>query len=422
MSPEFDIAIRRARLRHSGDRLVEIGIRDGRIAAMAESLNAKAADEIDARGNLVTESYVNPHLHLCKVWTLPMMEEEALKSYQGEAMGKAMAGIELASKIKEKYAESWITENARRAAALAAVYGNLHIRALADVDRKARLEGVRALLRVREEFRGILDIQVVAFAQDGIVREPGASDLMREAMRLGADVVGGIPWIEFSNADAAAHVKICFDLAQEFNKDVSMLLDDAGDPGLRTLEMMALEALQRGWHGRALAHHCRAMSLYPMPYLQRLTRILNEARVPIVTDPHTGPLHARVKELLAEKVLVCLGQDDISDAYYPFGRNNMLEVAFLASHLLWMMTRQDIDKLYDMITIDAAAAINVAGFGLAEGAAANLVVLDQPDVVEALRFHRAPAHVISHGKLVDQAKMRAIASAGPHVQLIAPMR
>ena len=415
MSPEFDIAIRRARLRHSGDRLVEIGIRDGRIAAMADSLDAKAADEIDARGNLVTESYVNPHLHLCKVWTLPMMEEEALKSYQGEAMGKAMAGIELASKIKEKYAESWITENARRAAALAAVYGNLHIRAPADVDRKARLEGVRALLRVREEFRGILDIQVVAFAQDGIVREPGASDLMREAMRLGADVVGGIPWIEFSNADASAHVKICFDLAQEFDKDVSMLLDDAGDPGLRTLEMMALEALQRGWHGRALAHHCRAMSLYPMPYLQRLTRILNEARVPIVTDPHTGPLHARVKELLAEKVLVCLGQDDISDAYYPFGRNNMLEVAFLASHLLWMMTRQDIDKLYDMITIDAAAAINVAGFGLAEGAAANLVVLDQPDVVEALRFHRAPAHVISHGKLVDQAKMRAIASAGPHV-------
>jgi cytosine deaminase len=415
MSQQFDIAIRRARLRHGGDRLIEIGIRDGRVAAMAESLDARATDEIDAGGNLVTESYVNPHLHLCKVWTLPMMEEEALKSYQGEAMGKAMAGIELASKIKEKYAESWITKNARRAAALAAVYGNLHIRALADVDRKARLEGVRALIRVREEFRGILNIQVVAFAQDGIVREPGASDLMREALRLGADVVGGIPWIEFSNADAAAHVKTCFDLAQEFDKDVSMLLDDAGDPGLRTLEMMALEALQRGWHGRALAHHCRAMSLHPVPYLQRLTRILNEARVPVVTDPHTGPLHARVKELLAEKVVVCLGQDDISDAYYPFGRNNMLEVAFLASHLLWMMTRQDIDKLYDMITIDAAAAMNVAGFGLAEGAAANLVVLDQPDVVEALRFHHAPAHVISHGKLVDQAKMRAIASADPHV-------
>ena len=338
MSREFDIAIRKARLRRNGDRLIEIGIRDGHIVAITESLDAEATKEIDARGNLVTESYVNPHLHLCKVWTLPMMEEEALKTYHGETMGKAMASIELASKIKEKYAESWITENARRAAALAAVYGNLHIRAFADVDSKAGLEGVRALIRVRDEFRGILDIQVVAFAQDGIVRQPGTSDLMRESLRLGADVVGGIPWIEFSNADAAAHVKTCFDLAEEFNKDVSMLLDDAGDAGLRTLEMMALEALQRGWQGRALAHHCRAMSLYPMPYVQRLARILNEARIPIVTDPHTGPLHARVKELLAEKVLVCLGQDDISDAYYPFGRNNMLEVAFLASHLLWMMT------------------------------------------------------------------------------------
>ena len=149
-----------------------------------------------------------------------------------------------------------------------------------------------------------------------------------------------------------------------------------------------------------------------MPYVQRLARILDRARVAIVTDPHTGPLHARVKELLAENVRVCLGQDDISDAYYPFGRNNMLEVAFLASHLLWMMTRQEIDKLYDMITVDAAAAINVPRFVLAEGAAANLVVLDQPDLVEALRFHDAPAHVISHGRLVNQAQMRAIAGAG----------
>ena len=413
MTQAFDVAIRRARLRRSGDKLAEIGIKDGRIAAIAERLDGEAATEIDARGNLVTESYVNPHLRLCKVWTLPMMEEEALKTYQGEAMGKAMAGIELASKIKEKYAESWIVENARRAVALAALHGNLHIRAFADVDSKARLEGIKALIRIRDEFRGIVDIQVVAFAQDGIVREPGAAELMHQAMKLGADVVGGIPWIELTNADASAHVKACFDLALEFDKDVSMLLDDAGDPDLRTLEMMAIEALGRRWHGRALAHHCRAMSLYPMPYVQRLARILQKARVAVVTDPHTGPLHARVKELLVEGVVVCLGQDDISDAYYPFGRNNMLEVAFLASHLLWMMTRQQVEKLYDMITVDAAAATNLGRFGLAEGATANLVVLDHPDVVETLRFHGAPAHVVSHGRMVDQARMRALASAPP---------
>ena len=137
----FDIAIRHARLRGSADRYADIGIKDGRVAAIASRLDSAAATEIDARGNLVTESFVNPHLHLCKVWTLPMMEEEALRAYQGEGMGKALSGIELASKIKEKYAEGWIVENARRAVALAALHGNLHIRAFADVDAKARLEG-----------------------------------------------------------------------------------------------------------------------------------------------------------------------------------------------------------------------------------------------------------------------------------------
>jgi cytosine deaminase len=410
MTETFDIAIHRARLRGGVDQLSEIGIRDGRIAAISRRLGAGAATEIDAGGNLVTESYVNPHLHLCKVWTLPMMEEDALAAYQGDSMARAMSGIELASKIKEKYAESWIVPNARRAVALAALHGNLHIRALADVDSKARLEAVKALVKVREEFRGVVDIQIVAFPQDGIVREPGAAELMRQAIALGADVVGGIPWIEFTSADAAAHVTACFDLAQEFDKDVSMLLDDAGDPDLRTLEMMAVEAIRRNWQGRALAHHCRAMSLYPMPYVQRLARILTTARVAIVSDPHTGPLHARVKELLAENVLVCLGQDDISDAYYPFGRNNMIEVAFLASHLLWMMTRAEIEKLYDMITVDAAKAINLGRFGLCEGSPANLVVLNHRDVVDVLRFHEPPAHVISSGRIVDRARMQAIAN------------
>ena len=190
-----------------------------------------------------------------------------------------------------------------------------------------------------------------------------------------------------------------------------MLLDDAGDPSLRTLEMMAVEAIRRGWQGRALAHHCRAMSLYPTPYVQRLARLLNTAGVAVVTDPHTGPLHARVKELRAEGVRVCLGQDDISDAYYTFGRSNMLEVAFLAAHLLWMMTRQDVAALYDMITVEPARAVNLAGFGLSVGAPASLVVLDQPDEVEALRYHGPPAHVVSHGKLLDAAKMRAMVAA-----------
>jgi cytosine deaminase len=396
-----DILIRNAQLRHqpTGD-LVALHIRDGRIAEIGAAVNAKAEIDIDAKGGLVTESFVNPHLHLDKVYTLDRMDELALQSYQGEGMGKAMNAIELASRVKEEYDTAWILPNVRKALDLAVQNGNTHIRALADVDSKAKLIGVSALLKAREEYKGRVHLQIVAFAQDGVVRDPGAEQLVREAMALGADVVGGIPWIEFTDADAQRHVDIIFDIAKEFDKPVSMLVDDAGDGDLRTLEMMAVRAIKQGWQGRVLAHHARAMALYPVPYLQRVIALLKRAQMYVVTDPQTGPLHARVRELLEGGAFVCLGQDDISDAYYPYGQNNMLEVAFLASHLLWMTSAKDMDILYDMITTEAAKAIGLKDFALKKGALANLVVLDQPTVREALRYHRPPTHVISHGVLL----------------------
>jgi cytosine deaminase len=412
MPNRFDILIKRARLRGRPESLLDIGIAEGRIVSLEENLIGDAAASIDSEGNLVTESFVNPHLHLCKVYTREMMDDEALTDYHAEGMGKAMTTIELAARIKEKYDEAWIIRNVRKALAQAAIYGNTHIRALADVDGKARLEGVKALIRTREEFKGIVEIQVCAFAQDGWVREPGVDKLMRQAMELGSDVVAGIPWIEYTETDVRQHIKEIFDLAQEFNKDVSMLVDDAGDPGLRSLEAMAVEAIRRGWQGRALAHHARAMALYPQPYFQKIAALLKQAKMAVVSDPHTGPLHARVKELLAEGVTVCLGQDDVSDAYYPFGRNNMLEVAFLAAHLLWMTTNRELETLYDMITLNAAQAMNVKDHQLKVGANANLVVLNAPNVLEAMREHTAPRFVISDGKMVDRAKMESVAPTG----------
>lgn len=411
MAAHFDILIRNAQLRGLSD-LQEIGILNGRIVSVENNLEATAEVMIDARGNLASESFVNPHLHLCKVYTRQMMDDEALTGYHSEGMGKAMTTIELAARVKEKYDETWIIKNVRRALAQAALYGNTHIRAFADVDSKARLEGVKALIRAREEFKGIVEIQVCAFAQDGLAREAGASQLMHQAMEMGADVVGGIPWIEYTEAGTQAHIKEIFDLAEEFDKDVSMLVDDAGDAGLRSLEGMAVEAIRRGYQSRALAHHARAMSLYPQPYFQKVAALLRQAQMAVVTDPHTGPLHARVKELLEEGVTVCLGQDDISDGYYPFGRNNMLEVAFLAAHLLWMTTNRDLDTLYNMITVNAARSMNVHDHTLKAGAAANLVVLNAPNILEALREHAAPLSVISHGKLIDRTRMEKLATAG----------
>jgi len=402
----YDIIIKNAQLRRKKG-LWNIAIEKGLIQKLTKvPLKARAGKVINASGNLVTESYVNTHLHLCKVYTLEMMDSKALNAYHGADMGGAMTAIELAARVKDSYDEKWIIPNVRKALKLAALNGNLHIRAFADVDSKAKLIGLKALLKCRDEFKGIVDVQVVAFPQDGVVREPGTVDLMKEAMDLGADVVGGIPWIEFTEKDEQTHIDEMMNLAIAYDKDISMLVDDAGDPTLKTLEMLTVRTLEEGRIGRSLAHHARAMCLYPTPYFKKIAALMRQAEMGVVSDPHTGPLHARVKELLEEGNLVCLGQDDISDAYYPYGRNNMLEVAFLASHLLWMTTFPEMETLYDLISVNAAKCINLPNFAIKKNSEANLVVLDAKTVCEAFRYHAAPTHVISHGKLVDADKLK----------------
>lgn len=395
-----DILIKNAKTRFAKDKLVNIAIKDGKIQSIGDNITEDAISTIDAQGKLVTESFVNGHLHLCKVYTLKKVGQEALVTYQGGGMGKAMTAIDLASKVKEQYDEKWIIENVRTALKLAIKYGNTHIRALADTDTKAKLEGVKALLRAREEFKDSVELQIVAFPQDGIVKDPGAESYVRQAMALGADVVGGIPWIEYTDAHCQQHIDAMFDLATEFDKDVSMLIDDAGDAGLRTLEMLAVKTIKEGWEGRVLVHHARAMQLYPEPYFEKILALLKQARIGVVSDPQTGPLHARVRDLYDYGIAVSLGQDDISDAYYPYGRNNMLEVAFLASHLLWMTTYAEMEILYDLITTHAARAMAIADFDMQPGNRANLVVLDAEEVCEALAYHAAPLHVIKDGKEV----------------------
>ena len=397
---DFDLLIKNARTRFSEKELLDIGIKDGRIVGIKKGLDETANQVIDAGGKLVTESFVNGHLHLCKVYTLAMVGEKALTSYQGESMGKAMTAIELASKVKEEYDETWIIENVRKAVKLAIKYGNTHIRAFADTDTKAKLEGVKALIRAREEFKDAVEIQVVAFPQDGVVRDPGAEDYIRQAMELGADVVGGIPWIEYTDEDSQKHIDLMFNLAKKHDRDVSMLIDDAGDPGLRTLEMLAVKAIKEGWEGRVMVHHARAMALYPEPYFRKIAALLKRAEIGVVSDPQTGPLHARVRDLYDDGVAIALGQDDIADAYYPYGRNNLLEVAFLASHLMWMTTYEEMEILYDLITTRAAQAMAIKEFEMKEGNRANLVVLDAESVWEALTYHEAPLHVIKDGKEV----------------------
>jgi len=393
-----DIVISNALLRGGGGGHFDIAIAGGEILAIEPSIKGDAAETIDAGGNLVTESFVNGHLHLCKVYTLEMAGMDALSSYTRGSMGAAMTAIEQAARVKAKYDERWIIQNVRRALDLAVRFGNTHIRAFADTDTRARLEGVKALLKAREEYRDRLELQVVAFPQEGVVRDPGAEDYVRQALELGADVVGGIPWIEYTDHDARQHIDRMFALAREYDKDVSMLVDDAGDPGLRTLEMLAVKTIAEGWQGRVTCQHARAMALYPEPYYRKIEHLLREARIGLVSDPHTGSLYARVRSLHEAGVAVALGQDDIADAYYPFGRNNMLEVAFLAAHLMGMTTFDDMRMLYDLVTTTAATALGLRKHGLAVGNNADLVVLNAKSEWEAIGDHEAPLSVIRRGR------------------------
>jgi cytosine deaminase len=400
----YDLILRNARLR-SG-KITEIAITKGRITSIGESVGSSAEQIIDAQRNLVTEPFVNAHLHLDKVMTGSLAEEAVLGQYHGGEMSGAMTAIEIASKVKEHYVESEIVGRVRELLLKAEHYGISHIRAFADVDTKAKLIGINALLKIKKEFKSRIGIQIVAFPQDGIIREPGAKELLYKAMDLGADVVGGIPWIEYTDDDARKHIDIAFEIARKYHKDIAMLTDDAGDPGLRTTEYFAVSAIKNGWVGRVSACHARATGLYNDVHHRKFAALLKKAGMSVVTDPHTGPLHVRVKELLDAGVTVALGQDDVNDAYYPYGRCNMLEVAFLASHLLWMMTHQDRELIYDMITKNAAKVLRIKEYGLAIGKPANLVVLQARNLREAFAYHSEPGCVVRNGATSSNATSR----------------
>jgi cytosine deaminase len=399
-----DLIIRNAQLRSK--RTCDIAISEGRIAEISEKTKGPSSKEIDAHGNLVTETFVIAHLHLDKVMTGSLAEGAALRQYQESSMAGAMSAIEMASKVKEQYRESEILDRVRRVLADAEFYGVSHIRAFADVDTKAMLTGVRALLKIREEFKDRISIQVVAFPQDGIIREPGTEELLHKSMELGADVVGGIPWIEYTDEDSKKHIDIAFEIARKFNADIAMLTDDAGDPELRTTEYLASSAIKNGWVGRVAACHARATSLYNEVHHRKLCALLKRGEVGVVSDPHTGPLHVRVKDLLNAGVTVALGQDDVYDAYYTYGRCDMLEVAFLGSHLLWMMMPQDRELLYDMITVNPAKIMRIQEYGLEAGKPANLVVLNATDLREAFVYHSEPLYVIRNGTLSCETRLK----------------
>jgi cytosine deaminase len=399
--PAWDLVVTGARLRDG--RVVDVHCRDGVVAALppaGELPLPGGAQVVEAGGGLVTVPFVDAHLHLDKVRTLPLIGDEALRAYTAAGMADSARSIDLASAVKRHYTVERLLPNVRQAVADGLVHGVLTVQAFADVDTAAGLVGAEAVLAAREEFRGLVDLHVVAFPQDGVLRDPGAAGLVEQALDRGADVVGGIPWIEESEDDQRAHVEWACELAARRGLRVAMLTDDAPDPRYATTRMLAEAMLRHGLAGRGVACHARALGHYDDRRLDEVLDLARRAGLGLVSDPHTGSVALPVERAVAAGVDVALGQDDIEDAYYPFGRHDLLEVAFLAAHLLDLRSAPQQELLVDLVTTSAARVLGVAGYGLRVGGPADLLVHDASRTVDLLARHAPPRAVLRAGRVV----------------------
>ncbi|QBD82740.1 cytosine deaminase [Ktedonosporobacter rubrisoli] len=402
---QYDLIIRHARL-HRRAEPIDIAVANGSFARIAHDLSAEsAAHEIDAAGHLVVPPFVNAHVHLDAVLTVGQP--------RFNASGTLLEGIQIWSERKPSLTHEDVKRRALEEIRWEVAQGTLYIRSHVDVC-DPELTALRALLEVREEVRDICELQLVAFPQDGIFSFPNGPELMRRAMELGCDIVGGIPHHEWTRDMGVEDVHYAFSLAKEFNRDIDCHCDETDDPLSRFTEVMAADTLQQGWQGRVTASHCTAMHSYDNAYAFKLIQLLARAQVNVIANPFdnvvlqgrfdTYPKRrgiTRVKELLAGGVNVALGHDSIMDPWFPLGKGDMLAAAQLALFLCHMSGYEEISDVLDLITIHGAQALRIQErYGIEEGKPANFLILDAPSAFEALRLVPARLHVFKQGREV----------------------
>jgi cytosine deaminase len=391
--------------------LCDLGIANGRFVSMNQSgVSPTPVLTLEADGRMAVPGFVEPHIHLDKA----LISERAPVNVSGTLT----EAIEILWEIKRNYTVDEIADRASRVLARALQHGVSRLRTHVDVDPIGGTRPAEGLIRARDRFSDLIDIQIVAFPQEGIVKSPGTEALMREVMKLGVDVVGGMPFNEASPQDSRRHIEIVFDIAREFDADIDMHVDETDDPAARTLEMLAELTIVNGWQGRVTAGHTCALASYPRDYADRVIARLREANVNMIANPATnlmlqGRLDdypkrrgvTQVKELLAAGVNVACGQDCVHDTFYPFGQNDPLEIAFLLCHASQMSQPAEILAVMDMVTINGAKALRVPDFRVAPGAVADLVVLDARDAREAFAARSPRRWVIRRGRLIAETRV-----------------
>ncbi len=406
----MDLIIRHAHLR-GREGTWDIGISGNRISAVMTQIPESAPSEVDAAGNLVLPTYVNGHIHLDKCHLQDIMRPN--KDYTFSEC------LELTWEHKARYTVEDILQRAGRAIEEGILNGTTVFRAFADVDSVGHLRGLNGLLALREQWRELVHLEVVAFPQEGIIRDPGTRDLMEEAMRLGADVVGGLPWFELLDEDARTHIDYCFELAKRYDKDIHMLVDDTDNPLSRSLEYLAVKTIREAYQGRVSASHCGALAAYNEVHAQKVIDLLKQASVNISSNPHISlvvqgrydlePIRrgiTRVKQLWRHGVNVFSSQDDVADPFYPFGRNDQQEVVAYLCHTAHLAAPSEMEAAFDFVTYNAARALRLPDYGLEPGCRADLNVLAAPTVRHVLRLQQPPHCVVRNGKVLARNQLQ----------------
>ncbi|MDR7453883.1 MAG: cytosine deaminase, partial [Armatimonadota bacterium] len=353
---------------------------------------------------LVTPGLVEPHIHL----------DAALTAGEPRynATGSLFEGIEIWGERVRSLTRDDVRRRAHEAITWMLACGVTHIRTHVDVCDPS-LVALRALVEVRDAWRGVVGIQIVAFPQQGIYSFPDGEALLVEALGLGADVVGGIPHYEWTREYGERDVRTALRLAAEHDRRADLHCDETDDDQSRYLELVAAETIRLGLQGRVTASHTTAMHSYNNAYAYRLIRWMRHAGVHIVTNPLDNAVlqgrfdgypvrrgYTRVRELLAAGINVCIGHDSIMDPWYPLGVGDPIQACFVMVHYGHMSAHADFTTLLEMVTTRAAAALGLADYGLAEGCRADLVVFDAPTAMDAIRRLAPRVAVIAGGRVV----------------------
>lgn len=393
----------------NGEKPLDIRVSQGRFQQIGEGLSPQAGEEVeDLNKRLVLPPFIESHVHLDTCLTAG--------DPAWNMSGTLFEGIECWSKRKDKLSREDIRQRVHQVVRMYAANGVQFIRSHVDVTDPS-LTAMETLAELREELRDVVDIQLVAFPQEGILSYPNGKQLMRDAVKLGADCVGAIPHFEFTREYSVESLNFAMELAAENGLLVDVHCDEIDDEASRGLETLATRALEMGMFDKVTASHTTAMHSYNNAYVLRLMRLLKMSGINFVSNPLVnthlqGRLDAypkrrgvtRVKELTAEGINVSFGHDDIFDPWYPLGNGNLRDVVFLGLHVCQMMGYEDVMNAYRFITTNAARTLHLGeNYGIAPGRPANFIVMDAKDYYEALNYNSPVLASYRAGKKIAQS-------------------